>query len=106
MACVDRTYRVRPASAADLRAVWQILAESQAGHPGEAAPSAGGPSHRQIAAWEQVTATTDLTIYLAETETEAVGTASMMLMPHVTYDGRPTALLKPWPSNMFTAAGV
>lgn len=39
-------------------------------------------------------ATPDLTVYLAETETEAVGTASMMLMPHVTYDCRPTAFIE------------
>jgi len=36
----------------------------------------------------------DLTVYLAETGTDAVGTASMMLMPHVTYDCRPTAFIE------------
>src|SRR5262249_34957268 len=94
MASADRTYRVRPASAADLPAVLQILAENRAEHPQEAAPSTGEPSHRQKAAWARVTATTELTVYLAETDTEAVGTASMMLMPHVTYNCRPTALIE------------
>ena len=94
MASADRTYRVRPASAADLPAVLEILTDNRAEHPQEAAPSTGEPSHRQKAAWARVTATTDLTVYLAEMDAEAAGTASMMLMPHVTYDCRPTAFIE------------
>ena len=70
MAPADHTYRVRPASAADLPAVLTILTENQ-----------GRPSDPQQAVWERVLATTDLTVYLAETGAEAVGTASMLLMP-------------------------
>ena len=44
--------------------------------------------------WERVLATADLTVYLAETGAEAVGTASMLLMPHLTYDCRPTAFIE------------
>jgi hypothetical protein len=91
MAPADHTYRVRPASAADLPAVLTILTENQAGPP-LPVPSAGRPSDRQKAAWERVLATADLTVYLAETGAEAAGTASMLLMPHLTYDCRPTAL--------------
>jgi GNAT superfamily N-acetyltransferase len=94
MVSVDRIYHVRPASAADLPAVLTILAETEAERPREAAPVPAEPSDRQEAAWERVMATTDLTVYLAETENEAVGTASMMLMPHVTYDCRPTAFIE------------
>jgi GNAT superfamily N-acetyltransferase len=95
MVSVDRSYHVRPASAADLPAVLEILAESRAERPREAARAmGGGPSDRQEAAWERVLATTDLIVYLAETETGAAGTASMMLMPHVTYDCRPTAFIE------------
>jgi GNAT superfamily N-acetyltransferase len=94
MGSVERTYHVRPASAADLPAVLTILAETQAERPGEAAPMVSQPSDRQEAAWERVMATTDLTVYLAETQSEAVGTASMMLMPHITYDCRPTAFIE------------
>jgi GNAT superfamily N-acetyltransferase len=94
MVSVDRVYYVRPASATDLPAVLTILAETRAEPPGEAASATGEPSHRQKAAWERVMATTDLTVYLAETETEVVGTASMILMPHVTYDCRPTAFIE------------
>ena len=86
MAPVDQTYRVRPASAADLASVLKILAENRAERPDETAPSTGEPSHRQKAAWVRVMATSELSVYLAEDRTEAVGTASMMLMPHVTYD--------------------
>jgi hypothetical protein len=53
MAPADHTYRVRPASSADLPAVLAILAESRAERPGWAVPSAGGPSRRQEAAWER-----------------------------------------------------
>jgi hypothetical protein len=94
MAPADHTYRVRPASSADLPAVLAILAESRAERPGWAVPSAGGPSRRQEAAWERVLATADLTVYLAESGSEAAGTASMLLMPHLTYDCRPTAFIE------------
>ena len=36
----------------------------------------------------------ELTVYLAEDSTEVAGTASMMLMPHVTYDCQPTAFIE------------
>lgn len=39
-------------------------------------------------------ATPDLTVYLAEIESEVVGTASLMLMPNVTYDCAPTAFVE------------
>ncbi|GAA3073943.1 hypothetical protein GCM10017600_26460 [Streptosporangium carneum] len=44
--------------------------------------------------WERVGATPGLTVYLAELEGEPVGTASMMLMPHITYDCRPSAFVE------------
>lgn len=94
MAPADRAYRVRPASAADLPAVLAILAENQAERPHAAAPWTGEPSDRQRDAWERAMAASELTVYLAEAETGPVGTASMMLMPHVTYDCRPTAFIE------------
>jgi hypothetical protein len=87
MAPADHTYRVRPASAADLPAVLTILTENQAG-PSLPVPAAGRPSDRQKAAWERVLATADLTVYLAETGAEAAGAASMLLMPRITRPGR------------------
>ena len=63
-------------------------------HQQQPVPSACRPSDRQKAAWERILATADLTVYLAETGAEAVGTASMLLMPHLTYDCRPTAFIE------------
>ncbi|MFD6162398.1 GNAT family N-acetyltransferase [Nocardia sp. NPDC060256] len=36
----------------------------------------------------------DLTVYLAEIDGEPVGTATQLLMPHVTYDCAPTAFIE------------
>lgn len=90
MASADHAYRIRPASAADLTAVLRILAE----RPDGTGPATAEPSGREKAAWERVMATRELTVYLAEDGTETAGTASMMLMPHVTYDCRPTAFIE------------
>lgn len=38
--------------------------------------------------------TPDLIVYLAEAGTEVIGTACMLVMPHVTYDCRPSALIE------------
>jgi len=38
--------------------------------------------------------TPDLTIYLAEQDAEPVGTATVLLMPHLTYDCSPTAFVE------------
>ena len=87
MAPADHTYRVRPASAADLPASWRCSQKTRPGRPC-LSPRRAGPSDRQKAAWERLLATADLTVYLAETGAEAAGTASMLLMPHLTYDCR------------------
>jgi GNAT superfamily N-acetyltransferase len=39
-------------------------------------------------------ATPGLTVYLAERDRQPVGTASLLVMPHLTYDCRPTAFLE------------
>ena len=93
MAPADHTYRVRPASAADLPASWRCSQKTRPGRPC-LSPRRAGPSDRQKAAWERLLATADLTVYLAETGAEAAGTASMLLMPHLTYDCRPTAFIE------------
>lgn len=73
MVSLDRIYRMRPTSTADQPVVLKIIAETRAEHPREAAPAMGEPSHCQEAALEPVTTTTNVTVYLAATETEAVG---------------------------------
>jgi GNAT superfamily N-acetyltransferase len=72
----------------------RILAENRAERPHGTALATGEPSDREKAGWERVMATRELTVYLAEDSTEVAGTASMMLMPHVTYDCQPTAFIE------------
>jgi|SRR5580700_4807436 GNAT superfamily N-acetyltransferase len=78
---------VRRASSSDLLAVVRLIDRS---------PSLTSDrlSNRQRAIWVRMTTTSDLTVYVAETGSETVGTASMLLMPHVTYDCRPTAFIE------------
>ncbi|MBO0730392.1 MAG: GNAT family N-acetyltransferase [Acidimicrobiaceae bacterium] len=80
-------YTVRKASVGDLLAVVRLY---------ERAPSlaANRLSNRQRAMWDRMIATTDLTVYIAETHQQAVGTASLMVMPHITYDCCPTAFIE------------
>lgn len=44
--------------------------------------------------WERMAATPNLIVYLAEFGDEPVGTASMILMPHITYGCRPSAFIE------------
>ncbi len=44
--------------------------------------------------WDRMIATADLTVYLAETQGEAVGTACLLVLPNLTYDCRPTAFIE------------
>ena len=45
--------------------------------------------------WTRMMTTPDLTVYVAEVAREVVGTTSLLVMPHVTYDCRPTAFIEP-----------
>jgi GNAT superfamily N-acetyltransferase len=78
---------VRKASAGDLLAVVRLY---------QRAPDlpATHLSDRQRAMWDRMMATKDLTVYLAETHQQAVGTASLLVMPHITYDCCPTAFIE------------
>lgn len=80
-------YAVRMATGRDLLHVVRLI---------ERKPHLNGddltPRHK--AAWSRMTTTSDLTVYLAELAGEAVGTTAMLLMPHVTYDCRPTAFVE------------
>ncbi len=55
-------------------------------------PSAASDLERQT--WERMMRTADLTVYLAEIDGEAVGTATMMPLPNVTYGYAPTAFVE------------
>jgi hypothetical protein len=98
MADATETYQVRQASAEDLPAVLEVLAQNQAVAPKEAPPRPHAPSRRQRISWERMATTPGLAVYLAvhfpEDEEGAaqgrpVGTAAMVLMPQLTYDCHP-----------------
>lgn len=80
---------VRTARADDLQAVLNI----HAAHDADRGISISR-SDRQPEAWRRMMATHDLTVYVAQMGTELVGTATMLLMPNVTYDGAPTVFLE------------
>ncbi|SOC46097.1 Ribosomal protein S18 acetylase RimI [Blastococcus aggregatus] len=97
------TYRVRQASADDLSSVLEVLAQNQAVAPKQAPTRLQVPSEQQRSSWDRMAATPDLTVYLAvhslpdeqgAARERPVGTAAMMLMPHLTYDCRPSAFIE------------
>ncbi|WP_159080296.1 GNAT family N-acetyltransferase [Nocardia suismassiliense] len=53
-----------------------------------------GATDLQLRTWARMQRSEDLTVYLAEVDGEAVGTATQMLMLNVTYDCAPTAFIE------------
>lgn len=103
MANATEAYRVRQASAEDLPAVLEVLAQNQAVAPERTSPRPHVPSGRERISWERMAATPDLTVYLAchflthegvAEQEHPVGTAAMVLMPHLTYDCHPSAFIE------------
>ena len=85
---------IRKSSLSDLPAVLEVLAENkESGLPGETA-SSRQVSEQELAMWNRMMMTPDLTVYLAEIGDEPVGTATMLVMPNVTYGCRPTAFIE------------
>lgn len=87
------TSLVRPALAGDLAAVLAVLVENQSHAPeNDVSPEVGSPpSKKQETTWRRIQATEDVTVYIAEAEGRPVGTACLSVLPHITYDCRPTA---------------
>ncbi|MFB7718083.1 GNAT family N-acetyltransferase [Nocardia sp. NPDC056100] len=56
--------------------------------------SAEAVTDLQQRTWSRMQRSEDLTVYLAEVDGEAVGTATLMLMPNVTYHCAPTAFIE------------
>lgn len=48
----------------------------------------------QRSTWERMMKTQDMTVYLAELETEPVGYTASLQMPHLTYSCRPTVFVE------------
>ena len=53
-----------------------------------------GPSQDELDTWRRMMATVDLSIYIAERDGVPSGTATMMLMPNLTYRCAPTAFVE------------
>ena len=81
-------YRVRIAQPADLLDIVRLI---------DRAPARTFPelTATQQATWSQMLGTPNLTIYIGEVRAEVVGTTSLLLMPHLTYECRPTAFVEP-----------
>jgi GNAT superfamily N-acetyltransferase len=80
---------VRVAEQQDLLAVLRVLATD---HPERESPIAASDLEQRT--WQQMRGVGGPTVYLAESEGAAIGTATMMVMPNVTYECRPTAFIE------------
>jgi GNAT superfamily N-acetyltransferase len=86
---IDGEVEIRAAEAGDLAAVLMV---HEAHRPQRR--DAGHPSNRELATWQRMMSTRDLTVYLAELEGGPVGTATLLVVPNVTYDCAPTAFIE------------
>lgn len=90
----NRSFVIRPAGPDDVLAVLRVLAE---GGSDQGAPEEGAMDKAtalETATWDRMMGTDDLTVYLAEVDGQAVGTATLLLMPNLTYDCAPTAFIE------------
>ncbi|MBJ7609026.1 MAG: GNAT family N-acetyltransferase [Candidatus Dormibacteraeota bacterium] len=84
---MNSSYRVRTACVEDLLAVLRLYEHS----PTLEQDTISG---RQRDMWQRMMATDDLTVYVAETDGEVVGTSCLLVMPNLTYDCCPTAFIE------------
>lgn len=90
-------YAVRPALLPDLSSVLAVLAQNQTDSPAGDVPANQHTvgTNKQLAMWERVQASSDVTVYVAESAPGvAVGTACLSILPNITYDCRPTAFIE------------
>jgi GNAT superfamily N-acetyltransferase len=83
------TLDIHPAGPEDLAAVLSV----HAAHNPEMRGT-GPASPTEQATWDRMMGTDDLTVYLAENDGKATGTATMLLMPNLTYGCAPTAFIE------------
>jgi GNAT superfamily N-acetyltransferase len=80
---------IRRAGERDLLAVLQVLATD---HPERESPTAASSLEQRT--WAQMLHDGGPMVYLAEAAGSAIGTATMMVMPNLTYGCRPTAFIE------------
>lgn len=83
------TTEIRPAEPEDLTAVLSIHSAHDPDMRG-----IGPASPKEQATWDRMMNTNDLTVYLAEIEGRPAGTATVMLMPNITYSCAPTVFIE------------
>jgi len=90
----NRSFAIRPAGPDDLVAVLNVLAEGGADQGAPVEGALDEATALETRTWARMLATEDLTVYLAEVDGEPVGTATLLLMPNLTYDCDPTAIIE------------
>ncbi|VXB90035.1 GNAT family N-acetyltransferase [Aeromicrobium sp. 9AM] len=91
---MNPAHRVRPALFDDIASVLRVLAQNQAVHQ-DVSLEMPVATTRQLAMWERVQTSPDVTVYVAESASgEPVGTACLSVLPNITYDCRPTAFIE------------
>jgi GNAT superfamily N-acetyltransferase len=75
---------VRPALIEDLVGLLRVYDESRHAEP----------TVREYETWEAMLATENLSVYCAEIDGELVGTATLLVMPNLTYGCEPTAFIE------------
>ncbi len=85
----DRDAVIRPTTHDDLLAVLRVHAHRD---PGGTAPEQA--TRVQTATWDLMMGRDGLTLYLAEIGGVAVGTATLLVLPNLTYDCQPSALVE------------
>jgi GNAT superfamily N-acetyltransferase len=81
------TIVVRVAGAADLSRVLAVLADGSSAGDAE-------PSSLERETWTRMLDTSDLSVYLAEFGGVPVGTATLLVMPNLTYSCAPTGFIE------------
>lgn len=84
----EQLCEIRLAGRHDLHAVLSVHRL----HAGDVGPVT--PSSLEQSTWETMAGTPGLSIFVAELDGRAVGTASSMLMPNITYDCAPTVFIE------------
>jgi GNAT superfamily N-acetyltransferase len=88
-------YSVREAVMSDAAGVLAVLAEDKAAPPPQPRCPPGELTEQQLAVWDHMMGTDGLAVYIAEVDSEAVGTLSLLVVPNLTYGCRPTAFIEP-----------
>jgi GNAT superfamily N-acetyltransferase len=89
MSDVSSAFTIRRAEEPDLGAVLEVLALG-----GSEGSTPQPPTELELRTWDQMMHSSEVSVYLSESDGTAIGTAALMTMPHVTYKCAPTAFIE------------